>query len=165
MKRNLFFSLLVMCAIVTLSSCKKEYLVDVTGSVTGVSRDYVTSQPVSGVTVSLVLSNKTLVKSTTDTLGYYTIAGVPVGDYTVLFSKNGYATTRTTIHVQPSNAVQNTTTGKKQSYQIGIVDDAVLYPLSGKINGTVTNSDGESVKGATVILAFNGDNISYEPSL
>ena len=154
-----------MCAIVTLSSCKKEFLVDVTGSITGVSRDYVTSQPVTGVTVSLVLNNKTMLKSLTDSLGYYTIAGVPVGDYTVLFSRSGYATSRTTIHVQPSNAVQNTTTGKKQSYQIGVVDDAIMYPTLGKITGVVTYLDGENAKGTTVVLAFNGYNINYEPSV
>jgi hypothetical protein len=163
MKRNVVFSLLVvMCAILTFSSCKKqEYLVGVTGSVTGVARDYVTSQPLSGVTVSVVLSDKTVLKDSTDAQGYYTIVGVPVGKYDVTFSKSGYATMHDQIEL---NADQETTLGKKQSYQLGVTCDVIMPQMIGKLTGVVT-FNGANANGATVVLAFNGNNTYYEPSL
>jgi len=57
-----------------------------TGTLSGTVTD-ANSQPISGVSVSM-----TGASVNTDSNGVYTITGIPVGTYTVTFSKTGYTT-------------------------------------------------------------------------
>ena len=136
MKRNLFIFSLIVSVTVMFSSCKKEYLIDVTGNLNGTVTDQY-SNPIKG---ALITVDGTNLKDSTDADGTYSIKGIPVGDYSVAVSKSGYVTKRSVINVEPvyNNGVSNTTSGQKQSYQVGILLDAQLYALTGVATGYVT---------------------------
>ena len=58
-----------------------------TGTLSGIVTDITADTPLPGVTVTIGSTT-----TTTDSNGQYSIAGIPVGNYTVTFSKSGYIT-------------------------------------------------------------------------
>lgn len=153
MKRNLLISLLMVSALFALNSCKKEYLVEVKGTVNGYVRAYYTNEALSGVVVRIIVDDQTILKDSTDANGYYSISNVPSGYFPIVFSKTGYATYRSQIGIDSPNEVSNTTNGKKQSYKYGDTKDVDMSPLTGKINGRVTDDASDSpIANATVVV-------------
>jgi hypothetical protein len=157
MKKNLFLFVFIASALVALSSCKKEYLVEVNGVVQGTVRDGY-NNPIKDATVVL---DGAISTATTDSLGYYKITGIAPGEHIVVFSKTGYATVRNTFSILSPNAVANTTTGQKQSFDYYAVVNPSLNALKGQIKGYVRYND-VALANAQVIVYLNS---SYEPNV
>jgi len=142
MKLKTAICFLILGTMVALNSCNKDYLIDVTGTLTGVVTDNSTGAYLKGATAKIIVGADTInFKDSTDVSGRYSISGIPLGDYIIYFTKPGYATVRNSITVQPAyndNGTSSTSKSKKQSYTVGIIQDAALSPLSGKANGLIT---------------------------
>jgi hypothetical protein len=136
MKKQLFIFSLIVGLTAMLSSCKKEYLIDVKGNLSGQVYDQYNNP----LEKALITVEGTSLKDSTDANGDYSIKGIPLGNYAVTISKAGYSTKRSNISVAPvySTGVSNTTSGQKQSYQVGILLDEKLYALTGTATGFVT---------------------------
>jgi hypothetical protein len=137
MKKSILM-LLVVCAVFALSNCKKDYLVQNTGTVTGNVRDVANNNYLGKVLATVVIDKNTMLKDSTDSVGYFSISGIPVGTYALVYSKAGYATMRTSVTVENSDAVTNTTSGSKQTENYGLFQSVQMYPLVSKAKGTVT---------------------------
>jgi hypothetical protein len=168
MKRNLLISLLLVGTIFALNSCKKEYLVEVKGTVSGNVREYYTNQALSGVLVRIVSDDKTMLKDSTDASGYFSISGVPSGYHYAIFSKAGYATVRGYVEIESPDEVANTTKKDKPSYHYGQIIDAELAPLTGKADGVVTLPSGAAASGVNIVAYFSDygyNGLQLEPAL
>jgi hypothetical protein len=162
MKMKIFSLLCAVGVLFTMNSCKKEYLVDVTGTISGNVKEATTYDYVSKVLVSIIVDKNTILKDSTDENGNYSISGVPVGEHAIVFSKEGYGTMRSYVNVYPSDQVANTTNGKKQSYSVGKVCNPLMYLLSGKAKGTVTLNDApQSGITVTAYFTYYYDDVNY----
>ena len=88
MKKNTVYTLVVAILVIATVfnvSCKD----DETGNLEGTITDSQTSQPVSGVNVTISPGNSSY---TTGADGKYSFSGLNQGDYTVQASKSGYVT-------------------------------------------------------------------------
>jgi len=105
------------------------------GVINGTATDASTSLPIAGATVEAV--GPETKSTTTDADGYYLIADVPPGDYTVNASAVGY--------------YSNTTSATVKSEETTTVD-FTLQAIVGWISGTVTENatKPKSIEGATV---------------
>ena len=79
-----YFSLV---AIISLFTCCAEDIVDVTGSISGIVKDYTTGLTVENCQVALAPSGNTV---STDANGRYTFDNLNPGTYTLTFTKIGY---------------------------------------------------------------------------
>jgi len=70
-----------------------------TGGVTGSVKDAVTLEPIEGVEVNLIRDNVIVASTFTDHEGNYTLNNVPIGTYTIKFSKDGYVPATGTIEI------------------------------------------------------------------
>lgn len=159
MKRNLTIAMVLVAVSALFSSCKKEYLIDVNGNLSGKVYD----QYHKPLEKALIVVEGTQLKDSTDVDGSYTITGIPLGQYNVSISKQGYQTTRSMINVASAyeDGVANTTTGKKQSYDVGITLDGNLFALTGKAKGYVIYN-GNPVANAKVVAYWRiYDNYNY----
>ena len=138
-------------------SCKKDQLVNVTGTATGIIADYTTNAPIAGAVVSIVLDSVTTIKAKTNASGYYSLAEIPMGSHKMKVSIAGYATEVKTISVMQNAAVENTS--KSSSSVISVAQDVVLYPKVGKVTGQITDANGKPVSGATVTTIYSVDSI------
>lgn len=149
MKKNLIISLLFVAATMMVSSCKKEYLVDVNGNLNGKVYDQY-NKPIEK---ALIVVEGTSLKDSTDADGSYSIKGISVGDYNVTISKTGYTTSRQTISINEDVDVSK----KKLSYDVGVVLDGKLLSLTGKASGTVVLNSA-IVANAKVIAYWTHEN-------
>jgi len=104
------------------------------GTVHGSVTEAGTGDPVSGATVTVGT-----VTTTTDSTGAYTLAGMPVGDQNVTFSKTGYQTLVRTLNVVAGG-----------SYTL---DVELTLATTGTVAGTVTDAaSGQGLAGVTVSI-------------
>ncbi len=62
-----------------------------TGSVQGIVKDAITLNPIENATVSIKTIDDTLVSSgNTDNTGHYLLENIPIGNYKIIFEKDGY---------------------------------------------------------------------------
>jgi len=109
-----------------------------TGSIAGTVKDHV-GAAISGATVSTTTGGYT---TTTNSSGAYTLSAVAPGTYNVTASKTGYSPqTVTGVNV----TVGNTSTA-----------NFTLSPTTGTIAGTVKDSGGVAISGATVSTTTGG---------
>ncbi len=101
------------------------------GRAYGVVKDAKTGKVVSGARVRLSGSTKSVL---TDSLGRYSIGGIPTGGRTLVYSKAGYQSV--------SKSVTIATNGNHQV-------NASIRPLA-RLTGYVRNSSGGAISGATV---------------
>lgn len=163
MKKKFEILLLAIATIAVINSCNKEYLIKVTGSLSGVVKDNTTGTYIKGAVVRVIAgSDSSKYMDSTDINGLYTITDIPLGDYQVLFSKKGYATIRSSITVQPvyEDGTSKTSSSKKQSYSVGIIEDASLSPLIGKAFGLITYYNAPAV-GVTVKAYTDFENLIF----
>lgn len=129
----------IVTVILLLSSCKKE-----NGSlkviIEGFVMDTVTSVKLKDVSVELYTNGKNHL-TTTNSNGYYNLGEFNVGDYTIVYSKDGYLNESNFINISPEIIITGT------SYQIIKSDLIYLTPLNEKAEFTVYRKylDGEEV--------------------
>lgn len=157
MKKKLLSLSLIIATLFAISSCTKDYLVTVTGSLSGTIDDYTTFSFIAGVKVAVNVNGDTAhYTATTDANGFYTIKNIPLGTYNVILQKTGYATYYSTIYVR-STYINSVTTNSQQSYSVGIALSASLYPLTGQTQGVITYNS-IPANGVTVIAYANTSN-------
>jgi hypothetical protein len=120
-----------------------------TGTVSGAVKDIETSAAISGATVTI---NGTSLSGTTDASGNYTIADVPVGDYTVTASATGYDSQSSTSETVNANATTTvdfsltpTSIESGGTLAVAVTTDQDPYRLGDSVQITVTVTDGTSV--------------------
>jgi hypothetical protein len=146
--KKLLISILFVSALFTFNSCKKDQLVTVTGTATGNVTDYTSNAPIAGAVVSIVVDSATTIKATTSATGYYSLAGIPIGDHIMKITNSGFATEVVTISVYQTAAVAKTK--KEVTTDISVANNIALHPTTGKITGQVTDVNNKPVSGATV---------------
>lgn len=82
--------LILSILLFSIYSCKKNDQA-INMAIEGVVLDSQTTQPVSDVKAEIITDNKTHTAMTDET-GYYNLGKFTIGDYTIIFSKEGYAT-------------------------------------------------------------------------
>jgi len=148
--KKLLISILFVSALFTFNSCKKDQLVTVTGTATGNVTDYTSNAPIAGAVVSIVVDSATTIKATTSATGYYSLAGIPLGDHIMKITNTGFATEVVTITVFQTAAVAKTK--KEATTDIAVANDIALHPTTGKVTGQVTDVNNKPVTGATVTV-------------
>ena len=150
MKRNLFVLTAIIAVTSMLSSCKKEYLIDVNGNLSGKVYD----QYHNPLEKALITVEGTELKDSTDAEGSYVIKGISLGSYSVSISKEGYKTQRGMISVNAEYS--DGISSKKQSYDVAVTMDGKLYALSGKAKGYIVYSGtGRPVANARVVAYWS----------
>jgi len=104
------------------------------GTVTDTNGD-----PIQGATVTV---DETGDSATTDSSGFYEITSVESGEKTVTASASGYSTVSKSVDVPPQGDV--------------VTVDYQLSSDTGTIEGTVTDTNGDAVGGATVTVESTG---------
>lgn len=113
-----------------------------TGNVT----NFLTGDIISGATVELQFSGRTIGTSTSDVNGNYSFKNRDHGTYTLVCSKSGFQTVTTTIVIEKTDAI--------------VTCNFQLVPL-GRISGMITNSaTGLAISGATVQMLQNNSVVS-----
>ena len=160
--------ILVLLSIISIffisNSCRKDYLIGVTGSLSGIVQDAVTDANIRGAIVRVYVSGDSIHHmDSTNASGFYSINGIPLGTYIVTIVKAGYAPVITNITITPeynNNGTANTTSSSKQSYTVGIVHNQTISPLNGFAQGLVLYQ-GSPAAGATVKVYTGFPNLIY----
>lgn len=148
MKQNLFILSAIIVVSAFFSSCKKEYLIDVNGTVSGKVYD----QYHRPIEKALVVVEGTELKDSTDAEGSYQIKNVPLGSHAVSIKKEGFMTQRSMISI--TSQYDDAITNKKQSYDVSVTLDGKLYALTGKAKGYVIYG-GRPVANAKVVAYWS----------
>jgi len=144
MKKRL--PLLLITALTLFLACNKENPIeaeDLRGTLSGLITDQF-GEPLVGVNVGTDGSHDAVSGEN----GTYTIADIESGAYVLTFSKSTYfdSTMDTSIAIAKLDEVFNI--------------DMVLFKITGSVNGTITDDDGDALEGATI--QANSDTVSRE---
>lgn len=140
-------TLLAVTSIVILAGCKTstetQTPLTVKQGITGTVTASDTHSPISGVTVTL--SAPAAKQTTTNSQGGYLFDNVPVGDYTVSFSKSGYGDQSQTVHVDSgTNNILNVSLISASSAGIvsfHVIDARTGLPIPGVLVNCYVNRD------------------------
>jgi len=141
--RVLVFALTIMLANLATAQVGEPAPVPPTGNVRGLVTDASTKKPLSGVTVEIYGTN---FKTTTNIEGWYRFDEVPVGQYSVIFSKDQMEDGLTKVSIPANN-----TTTVNISLQSGItqMDDIVIvgYGRQNRRNvvGSISTVSGKDI--------------------
>jgi len=126
------------------------------GRIAGTVIDAVSKAPVRGVAV--VLASNSLINTTTDSSGNFTLADVPAGAQTVSFSLSGYASKTTSTNVALDSVASLGNVPLVSSYSTGTVagtiTDAAGKPLADVAITVIGSWSGSAVSGADGSYSF-----------
>lgn len=136
----------------------------VIGSVHGVVTDANTNARLEAIEVTWAVKGS-IKSTTTDQLGYYSIAKLPSGNFELSFSGDGaYAVTRVTALIPTLEQIGAVTIPSEDDYHHSETQDVNLYRLNAGLTGTVyAHQDSENIitaAGVTVISDFESYDIS-----
>lgn len=138
--RSSLLSLLTIVSFVLFTACEEKEN-DLFGSISGIVTDVETSEPIQGVTVTLVPGGKSTV---TGDDGIYYFSKIESDQYTLQFKSNGYQTNTKTIVVEP----YVTTTGDIQLSQgsgnLKVNKSVVEFGTSYNISSLLLSNTGKS---------------------
>ena len=97
-KYNIFY----LIGLLVVLSCAKD-VVDLTGSIEGIVKDYITSEPLQGVSITLTPTGKS---ATTGTDGRYCFSELDMGTYSIEYSKEGYDVNKKEVSVLPDQLIR-----------------------------------------------------------
>jgi len=125
------------------------------GNIQGAVKDAVTMEPLEDVKVSLIdINNNTVAETTTNSDGNYNFNEVPVGNYTIIFSKEGYLPATGTVTVEA-----NSTTIYPTLMQID-----TEHGGNGTVQGIVKDAtNGNPISGVTIKVFKGINNVSGTP--
>lgn len=134
-----------LVAIISLFTCCAEDIIDVTGSISGIVKDYTTGLTVENCQVALSPSGNSV---STDANGRYTFAKLNPGTYTLTFTKTDYLDQSASVEVL---AGQN------------ITKDIQIVYATGSISGIVKdNVTSQFVANCQVTLSPSGKTVSTD---
>lgn len=129
---------------VLLSSCAHD-IVDLTGNIYGVVKDYTTGVGLANCNVSVTSSGKSVL---TDETGLFEFKELSPEEYTLTFTKSGYESQTKDIVV---------TTGETTKVSASLKSESLKY---GAIKGSVKDfTTGQSISNANVVLSPGGKSV------
>jgi len=134
----------------------------VIATIHGVVTDANTQVALPNVSVSYFMKDSSIHTTTTDTLGYYQIGGLGLGNYELTFVHSGHATARLGVNVDfnPENYYN---AGSDSNYHFSVVGNVEMFQLNSSLIGKIyAEKNPQNIvlaKGAEVQLDLSGFNL------
>ena len=149
-----FIAGIVLIGMISWAGCQKMEIVKLIGFVQGHVFDGTTNEPLDGVKVEWLVAGKKDSTTVTADNGYL-IPDLPVGSYSIWFSKENYTTIVADVDIEDNNTSSVAVRGGENIEQV-VTLDANLYPLNASIKGRVyLNDNGVNVPAQGVVLMLD----------